>query len=71
MATKKELRKEINRQRHLLSETMEEADFSRGPLRDTLRVVVPAMQNMLDLMEQVVNFSEGENSGDGSPKNQS
>lgn len=51
---KKQLDDQILAMETKLRETKEDAQFTRGPLQDSLRVVVPMMEDQLDLSKKLL-----------------
>lgn len=51
---KKQLEELITTKKVQLEDTLDSANFTAGPVRDALRVVIPAMQDMYELISMVV-----------------
>lgn len=58
MISKEELQRRIEEMKQKLQETRESAEFSAGPVRDALRIVIPMMEDQLQLMDFMLDLME-------------
>lgn len=54
MKTKQQIEARITEVEKKLDETLEDVNYSAGPTRDAMRLVIPMMKDMCSLMREVL-----------------
>lgn len=54
MKTKDEINADITAMEQKLDETLEGVDWNAGPVRDTMKLVIPMMKDLTGLMREVL-----------------
>ncbi len=57
--TPQEISKAISDMGQKLKDTMEAVNYSRGPVRDTMQLVIPMMEDQLEILEKITEALAG------------